>query len=53
MKTAKTTGGDVTQIPCLISGFHCTVNETCSLLEYHAVQSGCFLLIFRDNLFIP
>jgi len=35
---------------CVISSFHCKVDENCALLEYYAVSSGNFLLTFLDNL---
>jgi hypothetical protein len=38
---------------CMISGFHCILDENCALLGYYAVSSGNFLPMFWDYLSVP
>jgi len=37
----------------MISGFHCILDENCTLLGYYEASSGNFLPMFRDNLSVP
>jgi len=37
----------------VISGFRSEVYENCALLGYYATSSGCFLSVFRENLWVP
>jgi hypothetical protein len=37
----------------MISGFCHDVDETCTLLGYHAASSGKPLLMFWDNVLVP
>jgi hypothetical protein len=36
-------------VSCVISGFHCEVEETCALVSYYAVSSGNFLPNFEER----
>jgi len=38
---------------CMISGFHCILDENCTFLGYYAASNGNFLLMFQDNLSVP
>jgi hypothetical protein len=40
-------------IPSTISGFHCDVEEICTLLGYYAASSGNPLLTFQNNALVP
>jgi len=38
---------------CIISGFHCDVDDNCALLGSYATSGGNYLPILRDNLPAP
>jgi hypothetical protein len=38
---------------CVIAGFHCKVDENCTLLGCNAASGGNSLMTFQDNLLVP